>query len=1400
MARVTVSLKRKDDEKVVDLPTATYRVQARTQLTVGLAEDTLLVSLTSEDGIHLVGEVDQAKDRLDRMEQLWREQTQFQELQDDMARSRMLQIFGTEFFKEIIPKRVKTYLRDAPPCILHLALDASVAMIPWEYAFDGEDFLGSKFQIVRSILGSRKISTVEDFDTSSRTDTGLLLLELERDSKVSAGPDIVWYDAFRDTPNLSLRIAASPVVDEELQFGDNSVFEVVHLAGRLDSCLRVLEMNLGLRRILYAAKLLFLDVSYPKKRQYSWPETGVFLHKMLSEYTGLSVAIKTNLAMQPTTFNVDFYRHLLRGSSIRVSGDRAAAVSPISMQFFALFGDSEHAIVQTEFDAGTVARSFRQVTSLSYDLVGSTTLMEELGAELYSSRLSICHSRFGSIVKHWGGVSDRPQGDDGIMCYFGTAHAHEQTARSAISAAIELLAAAKELKVQIRVGLATGQVAVSSDQFVGLTVHLAARIQSVAQPSEILVSAVTASLARPHFNFELFSDSHSLKGFSSPSAVFKLVGKGSLPEPVELGEGIEFPIFGRRIELERLFSIWDNLANSGSYWLRLEGEAGIGKSHLIAGFRSLTGSRKNATINRLTSKHERVIVCRCFLETRTRAFAPLIALIERWFYVQATDDEAVRLSKIAQGIQNESPSLEDVQALGLLMGVPTEFAPDPSYSVVQEPRRRFLIRKMATWVLNRSELQPTCFVLEDLQWADPSTLEFLQQLRSESSQFPLFVIVTERSDTAKSSTGNNQVNCDETLRLESISSIAVLDMVDQLSNGVKLPQGLAEAIALKSDGIPLFVEMSTRMVLESPQSAETFSSKQFATGLPIPVTIRDLLMQRLDNLGSARPLVQICSAIGREFPYQLLEALIDSEVSALSRKELRMQLTILLDSELLLATNDSEPIHRRFYFRHALIQEAAYQSMWESDRRSLHLTIAQTIETQLPNIVSSQPEVLAHHYQSGGTLKESAKWHWLSARKYKAEDSHVESLFHLSEAKALLYNLPLTKERIKSELDVELATAGQLIATKGYGSNAAGQSYLAALSLAQQLEDKKSILRAQLGLEAYYLMRADFGQAHAYLSLAQSTAKEFDDPLTKAQCIFALANVLHHQGHAKAMQELCDACLKICRESNLKNKLVQSPEVMSLMYSAVGLWEMGHVDLARKRACEGVEVADRLGQRLALGQALGMQAMVLLWCGDLESAKQISERAVVVCQAGEHDMWSAHARLIYGCCISELGDPERGLALMDEAYELWISTGTVITRTFYLALRAAACVTSNKVSLGLELVNEACRIIDVHGERYYEPEVLRIKGELLLVNSRSDAAKDEQVAEEFFQKANRSAVLLGYHSLALRVSLSESKLHLQRGRKVEAIAALQEALQRLTEGGDTRDQIEAKKMLALLTT
>ena len=1335
-------------------------------LTLAVDEDTLVASLTDQGAHLLVGEVQGLAARLARLQQLWTVPAR----DSDSDANAALLALGQGVAQQLLPERIRRFFASADPCQLRISMDPSLALVPWEACFDGVHPWMAYHQVTRSFLGVSASASQSARVALAQGKLRVLLVRVSQRQPIPRDYVQALSDAIAPLPHVQLDQLAQEQLKRALELNAAHGYDVLHLIGTLRHSLEALQTDNYLAHIARNARLLLLD-DCPAGSP--WNDLGRALAAP-ELHAGVLCCVQRPAGFAPDAQELTrFYKSLSRGVAVGDWCHLRAPRQPRSV--ISVFGEHGFTLL-SQAQATDLKRGFRQVTSLSYDMVGSTTLMQRLGLEGYSLALHEYHRRFGAIIKQWGGFSNSPQGNDGIMSYFGAEQAREDAVRCALFAALDLVAEARRMGIQIRIGVATGQVAVTDVHLVGLTVHLAARLQNVATPGEILVSGTTAELARSHFGFTPFAYDQVLKGFNGKTPIFRVEQARTQVRWSQWSDDRDAPLIGRAEELAALQAQLDRAARGQASWLHLSGEAGVGKSKLISVFAAQAEGGGQA----------HVITYRCAAQTGARAFGPIIAVLERHFNIQPTDSVAERVAKVDAVVVSQARAAFAPNTVSYLLELPrASTAPTP----LAEPSRRMILNEMTQWMLAQARRLPLLLVVEDIQWADPSTLDFLIQLHAQGSTAPLLTILTQRLDQAPA---QRHAICDASLHLNRLPVQAVRDMIQALARDAALPPAMVATIEAKSDGIPLFVEMSTRMVLDL-QLQEPASLGQLGNALPIPVSVRDLLTNRLDTLGAARPLAQLCGGIGREVSLELLSAITESDDSPVAPERLNRDLSTLVQSGLLVPARNRPNPH--FYFRHALIQDAAYQSMWESDRKVLHRCIAQTVEAHFPEITRSQPEVLAYHHGGGGDPAQSLKWHMLAVRKHKRNEAHQEALWHLDAARALLPLLPDTPARTKQALEIELACAGQLIATQGYGAQAVGDSYQRALSLSETLGDKKSQLRAQLGIEAYHFLRGDFALAHRYIAQANQLASEFNDGLTAAQCQWAVANILFHQGEIVTALARMEDCIQVCQREGLASNLVQSPEVMSLMYSSFCLWELGLPDQALARAAAAVSLADTMHHRLGLGQALGMQSMVELVCGLNAEALASSQRAIDICEAGEHAMWTAHARFIHGCAVAALGEPERGLNLMDAADALWASTGAVLTRSFYLTLRAQVSASLKRAAPALNLIEQAWAIVTTHGERYYEPEVLRVKGELLLAFGTEPDDERQQAARSLFDDALAAARVRQLKSLELRTATSLARLLWRQGRGDEAGALLQAALDQISEAIATQDYQEARRLL-----
>lgn len=1342
-------------------------------LRLGVDGDTLLAALTDGGSLMLVGELPGLYQRLQAAADFWAGGIAPANHEGNTP-PQWLQAFGALLFCTLLPARLQAYFSQAPSCHLQLTLAPQLAAVPWEAAFDGHAHWQHFHRVVRhqpdgpgwhGHVRSAKPTTVQVVTVGPQTPE-IAAYQLALADCLALHPELLLLDSS----------AASHGTHAAIALGQAAI---VHMVCSRPEDLLAVGAGQPVWSGLQTVDKVLVDCVGSSAPPIGWSTAAQLLPGPLGGRAAVTLIMRPPGSIAGV-LPVRRYYEALGGAK---TGDSTPGFVHLDSSVTVTYGATGMPREASQPDGASGGRSYRQVTALSYDLVGSTQMMRRLGMERYSLSLHNSHQRFAAVVERWGGLSGQAQGNDGVMCYFGAHHVREDTVRAALKAALELLEVARHMQVEIRVGLATGQVAMNAEHLVGLSIHLAARIRSLAPAGTVLACASTAELASPYFKLAPHLVNQALKGFSTATTVFR-IGDAHLSGPADpIAPNHPLRLFGRQDEMDQLRADWARTGAGGARWLRLIGEVGIGKSRLVNCF--VQGIRHSGAGHAL--------VCRCYAETSGRAFGPIIDLIERWLNISSTDKQSTRQAKLAKAVIDHAITASDRLAIRYLVGLPTQEGGNPQWPENREPRRRVVMRSMSSWLRKLAQRERVCVVLEDVQWADPSTLEFLQHFKSDAADGAILVIMTGRTGQAAQEL---QTVADRVMLLERMPDAAVDDLVTALAENQPLTRELRQLIITKSDGVPLFAEMCTRVVLENQAAAGSAYSPDLTGAFPLPLTLRALLLQRLDNLGPARLLAQLCSVIGREFPRNMLLSLCDAQVSAMTVDQANMQIGALLRSGLLVTRQHADSSNAQYHFRHALVQEAAYQSLWETDRRNLHRAIAQTIEERMPEVAATQPELLARHYQACGAPALAAKWHWTAGRQYKTAQAHAESLAQLAAALSCLQKTPVTAQRLHAELEIALAMAVQLIATKGYGSEASLRHYQSALALAQQLGDQKALLRAQLGLQAYHLMRGDFVQAHGQLAQARQTAQGLDDALTRAQCVFALACLQHHQGDAPSMLQNCDACLDYCRQSGVRGKLAHSPEVMGLMYSAIALWETGYADLACRRAQKGVDLAHRLGQRLGIGQALGMQAMVMLWCGEFATALHLCNQAITVCEAGEYAMWTAHARLVKGSCIAELGDAQGACALMEDAYASWTSTGTMLGRSYYLALRAPVSAALGRIDEGLSLIDEAGRIIEQHGERYYEPEVFRIRGDLLHLKAIDSAEHLQTDADAALAKARDSAYTLGYHALGLRVATSMAQQRQRQGRRNDAAAVLQQALAQLDEGYSTRDQRVARALLA----
>jgi class 3 adenylate cyclase/tetratricopeptide (TPR) repeat protein len=836
----------------------------------------------------------------------------------------------------------------------------------------------------------------------------------------------------------------------------------------------------------------------------------------------------------------------------------------------------------------------RQVTVLFCDLVDSTRLSQQLDAEDYRAVGRAYQTAAVTAMQPWDGYVAQYLGD-GLMVYFGWPTAHEDAAVRAVHASLALLASLEPLnetqlaprygvRVQVRLGLHTGMAVIGEmgggaryEQLaMGDTPNIAARLQGLATPDTVVLSAVTARLVQRRFALETLG-THQLKGVTEPMQVFQVLGLPDTADDEEadtLGRAVF--LVGRDEELGLLRRRWEQSKEELGQVVLIRGEAGIGKSSLVEAMR--------AQVRREGLTHAAV---RCSPYHTNSALYPVIEHVQRVCQWQRDDTPAAKRDKLERTLRTYRLPLEDVvPLLAALLSVPLPEAQYPVLRLTPQQQKQQTYDALVAWTLEEAERQPVLVIWEDLHWADPSTLEYLGLLLDQSRTSAILNLLTFRPEFVPPWPSRSHMTPLTLTRLERPQVEALLT---RLAGGKALPAEVVAYIVARTDGVPLFVEELTKMLLESDvlhQETERYTLTGPLSAVRIPTTLQDSLMARLDRLPMIREVAQLGAVLGREFAYEMLRALAGVEDSLLQER-----LAQLVDTELLYQRG--RPPRARYIFKHALVQDVAYASLLKSTRQQYHQQVARMLEAHFPATVETEPEMVAHHYTEAGCAAQAVGYWQQAGQRAIQRSANVEAIAHLRQGIALLTTLPDTPARVQAELTFQTTLGPALMATRGYGAPEVAATYHRARELCQQAEDTSELLPVLFGLWLLYMSRAEHETARELAEQCLSLAQRLDDParllsahqatgiswfylgrLSQAHAHFEQGIGIYdpHQHHALTF-----------RYGNI------DPGVACLAYAGWTLWLLGYPDQALERANEAltlIQYLEHLGGGYDQGETL----------------------------------------------------------------------------------------------------------------------------------------------------------------------------------------------------------------------
>ena len=1175
----------------------------------------------------------------------------------------------------------------------------------------------------------------------------------------------------------------------------------------------------------------------------------------------------------------------------------------------------------------------RQLTVLFCDIVDSTAFTEKLDPEELRNLLEVYRTCIMEVVLAQSGHVARYFGD-GILVYFGYPIAHEDAAHRAVRSGLGIVAAIETLnpylqatfgvEINVRLSIDTGLVVVwvlsgkespEAIDIVGKTPNIAARMQALATPNSIVIGDTTHQLVEGFFKTDALG-SFPIRGISQPVNVYQV--SGEIPAQSRLDIASESgltPLIGRTREVESLKHRWAQVIASKGQAVLIEGEAGIGKSRCLQVIQEHVESHPEAV----------TMEGRCSSYYQNSPLYPILSLFqEHVVQFSSTDTPQTRLDKLESLLRDyniptvggdttsvsdsdregQAHTPETLPLLAELLEIPFEIQQQTVTGVGARPysrpveqdtypsgwgrrqRRQQTLELLVQVLLKMAEQNPILFVVEDLHWIDPSSIEFLTLLITRIENARIFAVLSCRTDTqpyrygtpleylkgseealaeARDSDGQDRVTSDllqrsnmsieleqllhpewaNTLTLTALTPLEVETMIQHVAGDTALPSETLTRIVEMTEGVPLFVEELTQMMLEGARveagkegSRDTSSSNlpTFQPSLPhsqtmeVPVTLQDLLTTRLDELGAAKEIVQLGATLGREWTAELLHEIafgLELENRFFTDfAALKGELNKLVNAYIL---NRNQVVDNqfRYTFRHPLLRETAYQSLLRSRRQQYHQQIAEVLQ----NSGGFQPELVAYHYTEAG-LPEKAVDYWHRAGQRALERSaNVEGIRHITQGLAALEelsentNLRRLVSTAQQELELQTILGSALIATKGYAAPEVEGAYTRARELLETLESKEPTLGKNVdtsldrvkdlrfpilfGLWLSHLVRGRFLSARELGEQCFVIAKQAEDAAFEVEAHRALGATLYYLSEFKEALAHLEAGIELYQPQQHPVPtflhFVADPGTTLLAYSAPLLWCLGYPLQAEERLVEATRIGEDRNHPFSDAVLLHFKAVLYQHKNEVEMVETTATQMLQICQEHGFSLWEAAATVMKGWALTELNHSEEGISMIRKGIAAWEKTRAELQLPLFLTLLAQAYQRAGQYTLALQTLDSALSVVTRTGERAYDAELTRRKGELCLTLGKTTEAVDEKdttstaaKAESYFQEALAIARRQGAKSWELRAALSLSELWYTQDRYREAYNLLRPIYVWFSEGFETQDLQHAKHLLEKL--
>jgi class 3 adenylate cyclase/tetratricopeptide (TPR) repeat protein len=1015
----------------------------------------------------------------------------------------------------------------------------------------------------------------------------------------------------------------------------------------------------------------------------------------------------------------------------------------------------------------------RPLTVMFCDLADSTALSTRLDPEDLQDVIRGYQDLCTGIIREYEGYIAKYMGD-GILVYFGYPKSLERNAERAVRSGlviIDALAAlnhtigkANDVDIAVRIGISTGMVIVGEivgkglaqeRTVIGEAPNIAARLQGLASRNGIVIGSLTKELLGDVFTYKNLGP-QDLKGITGSVSAWNVSGLkietsvGSDEEPGAV-RSVRPALVGRDEETGLLRRAWQSTKDEGrGQVVAISGEAGIGKTALVDGLK-------------LDVREERLprITFRCSPYHTGSALYPVIEHFKNLAGWQPDDPIELRVSKLETMLSRYSlPLAETVPLMARLLSLPL---PEQQYAHLQLSPQQLKQQTQDTILaltFEEAEKQPFLHVWEDLHWADPSTLELIGLLIEQNPTASLLMVLTSRPEFIPPWPTRSHITPISLNRLERQHTE---DLIYRLAGSKQLPEDVTDHIVTKTDGVPLYVEALTKTIIASDILRDSDAGYELVgplSSLSIPETLQESLMARLDRLPQVREIAQVGSVLGREFSYEMISGL-----SSISDKALQDGLGQLVDAELLYQRG--RPPRARYIFKHALVQDAAYESLLKRSRTQYHGQFAALLRVQFSDIVQAHPALIAHHYNEASRHGEALSFWTQAARNALASSAMVEAVGHLEAALAAIAHIPESTERDERELEVQILLGTATLAARGFAHPPLEDIYKRALELCIALNKQVDTIKVTRGLQAFHLGGGRLSLAYELASQISKRVETLGDPALHVASAQVVGQMKFFCGEFnEALGELERG---IARFNPAAHKFTNwaggEPGEQCHLYAAFIKWIKGHPTDAFEHCDRAIELSRAVGNKFSFANTLAFVTLVHAMNQDKVRALETANQGVEICQEQNNTFWLNFNRALQSWAAASKCDPGDCAEEMGRAIKDFRSTGARTLAPFLLTRQAECFLEAGRPRDALAVISDAHSLVELNGERCWESDVLRVKGEIQTVVG--DNCRKEIIAS--FASAVDIAKQQDAASWALRAAISLARY--SKGSDAEAKTA-----------------------------